>query len=191
MYWRLRIRMYLAITTTGILVSSLQDPIGISMSNHPHKQGQKTPMKITALTEKLQSNYSAVHSRPEMPKTAEIRLSDHNLREEKPSFQPDQPGGNFFWVTTELFAEKNSLKPDFFLDSVIRSLYTVLFVSKIILKSTWFALSRSALWYRFKHPNKKHPASSKIFYKMHFVFVQTLPRIHFSRKLLSPLKVVI
>ena len=52
---------------------------------------------------------------------AKIRLFDRNLREKKLSFQPDQPGGNLFWVTTELFAEKNSLKQDLFflLHSVI------------------------------------------------------------------------
>jgi len=40
-------------------------------------------------------------------------------REEKLSFQPDQAGGNFFGVTAKLFAEKNSLKEDFLLHSVI------------------------------------------------------------------------
>ena len=102
--------MYFAIITTGVLVSSLQDPIGTFVSNHPHKRGQKTPMKLTAPTRKLQSDYIVVHSRP---KTAKIRLFDRNLREEKLSFQPDQPGGNLFWVTTKLFAEKHSLKLDF------------------------------------------------------------------------------
>ena len=114
--------MYFAIITTGVLVPFLQDPIGTSVLNHPHKKGQKTPMKPTALTWKLQSDYSAVHSRPKTPKTAKIRLFDCNLREEKVSIQPDQPGGNFFWVTTKFFAEKNSLKQDcffFLLHSVI------------------------------------------------------------------------
>jgi len=41
-------------------------------------------------------------------------FSDRNLREEKLSFKPDQPEGNLFWVTTKLFAEKNSLKQYFF-----------------------------------------------------------------------------
>jgi len=36
------------------------------------------------------------------------------FREEKLSFQPNQPGGKFLWVTKEFFAEKNSLKSDFF-----------------------------------------------------------------------------
>jgi len=45
---------------------------------------------------------------------AKIRLFDRNLREEKLSIQPDQPGGNLFWVTTKHSAEKNSLKQDFF-----------------------------------------------------------------------------
>ena len=31
--------MYFAIITTGVLVLSLQDLIGISLSNHPHKRG--------------------------------------------------------------------------------------------------------------------------------------------------------
>ena len=53
---------------------------------------------------------------------AKIRLYDRNSREEKLSFQPDQPGGNFFWATTKIFAEKNSPKQDFFLlHSVIES----------------------------------------------------------------------
>jgi len=45
--------MYFAIITTGVLVSSLQDPIGASVSNHPHTRGQKTPMKPTAPMWKL------------------------------------------------------------------------------------------------------------------------------------------
>jgi len=45
--------MYFAIFTTGVLVSPLQDPIGTSVSNHPHKKGQKTPIKPTAPTQKL------------------------------------------------------------------------------------------------------------------------------------------
>jgi len=49
-----------------------------------------------------------------MPKTAKIRLFDRSSREEKLSFQSDYPGGNFFWVTTKLFTEKNSLEQDFF-----------------------------------------------------------------------------
>jgi len=47
--------MYFAIITTGVLVSSLQDPIGTSVLNYPHKKGQKTPMKPTAPTRKLYS----------------------------------------------------------------------------------------------------------------------------------------
>jgi len=47
------VRIYFAIITTGVLVSSFQDPIGTSVSNHPHKRGQKTPMKQTAPTRKL------------------------------------------------------------------------------------------------------------------------------------------
>jgi len=49
-----------------------------------------------------------------MSKTAKIRLFDRNLREEKLFFQPGQLVVNFFWVTTKLSAEKNSLKQDFF-----------------------------------------------------------------------------
>ena len=42
---------------------------------------------------------------------AEIRLFDCNLRGGgEVSFQPNQ----FLWVATELFAEKNPLKRDFF-----------------------------------------------------------------------------
>jgi len=33
--------MYFATITTGVLVSSLRNPIGTSVSNHPHKMGQK------------------------------------------------------------------------------------------------------------------------------------------------------
>ena len=47
------VRMYFAIITTGALVSSLQDLIGTSVSNHPNKRGSKTPMKPTAPTRKL------------------------------------------------------------------------------------------------------------------------------------------
>jgi len=47
------VRMYFAIITTGVLSSSLQDPIGPSVPNHPPKRGQKTPMKLTAPTRKL------------------------------------------------------------------------------------------------------------------------------------------
>jgi len=108
------VRMYFAIITTGVLVSSLQDPIGTSVSNHPHKRGQKTRMKPTAPKLKLWSDWSVVHSRPKTPKTAKIRLFDRNLREETLSFHPDQPGGNLFWVTTKFSVEKNSLKQDFF-----------------------------------------------------------------------------
>ena len=75
--------MYFAIIPTGVLVSALQDAIGTSVSNRPHKRGQKTPMKPTAPTRKLQSDYSVVHGRPKMPKTVKIRLFDRNLREEK------------------------------------------------------------------------------------------------------------
>jgi len=46
---------------------------------------------------------------------AKIRLFDPNLKGEKLSFQPNQPGGKFFWFTTALLAEKNSLEQDFFL----------------------------------------------------------------------------
>jgi len=85
----------LPMITTG-LVSSIQDPIGTSGWNHPHKRGQKTPKKPTAPTRKLWSDYRVVHRRPKTPKTAKIRLFDRNLREEKLSFHPDQPsGGNF------------------------------------------------------------------------------------------------
>jgi len=90
-----------AIITTGILISSLQDPIGTSVSNHPGKRGQKTPMKSTAPTRKLYSDCSVVHSRPKMLKMAKISLFNRNLREEKLSFQPYQPGEKCFWVTTK------------------------------------------------------------------------------------------
>ena len=83
------------------------------MLNHSHERGQKTPMKPTAPTPKLQSDYSVVHSRP---KTAKIRIFDRNLREEKLSFQPDELGGNLFWVTIKHFSEKiHSNKTFFFL----------------------------------------------------------------------------
>jgi len=45
---------------------------------------------------------------------AKIRLFDRNLRGEKQSFQPHQPGGKLFWETTKLFTERNTLKQDFF-----------------------------------------------------------------------------
>jgi len=77
--------MFFAIITTGVLVSSLQDPIGTSVSNQPHKRGQNTPMKPTD----QHGRSSVVHSRPKTSKTAKIRLLDRNLREEKLSFQPD------------------------------------------------------------------------------------------------------
>ena len=76
------------------------------MSNHPHKRGQKAPMEPTAPTQKLQSDYSVVHSRPKTPETAKIRLFDRNLREEKLSSQPDQPGGNFFSDHNKTFCRK-------------------------------------------------------------------------------------
>ena len=81
-------------------------------------------MKPTAPTRKLQSDYSIVDSRPKTPKTAKIRFFDRNLREGKLSFQPDQPGGNFFWVTTKLFAEKkiHSNRTFFLFHSVISSI---------------------------------------------------------------------
>jgi len=41
-------------------------------------------------------------------------LFDLNLRREKLSFQPNQPGVRFFSVTIKFLAEKNSLKQDFF-----------------------------------------------------------------------------
>jgi len=94
------LQTYFAIITTGVLVSSLQDPIGSSVWNQPHKKDQKTPIKQTAPTRKLYSDCSVVHSRPEMLKMAKISLFNRNLREEKLSFQPDQPGGKCFWVTT-------------------------------------------------------------------------------------------
>jgi len=41
-----------------------------------NKRGQKTPMKPTAPTRKLWSEYSVAHSRPKTPKMAKIRLFD-------------------------------------------------------------------------------------------------------------------
>ena len=46
---------------------------------------------------------------------AKIQLFDRNLREEKLSFQPDQPGRNMFWITTKLFAKKMHSNKTFFL----------------------------------------------------------------------------
>jgi len=46
---------------------------------------------------------------------AKIWLFNRNLRGEKLSFQPNQPGRKCFCVATKFFAQKNSLKQDFFL----------------------------------------------------------------------------
>ena len=115
MYWRLRANVFCNNYNRAVFVSSLQDPIGTSVSNRPHKRGQKTPMKPTAPGRKLSSDYSVVHSRPKTPNMAKISLFNRNLRGEELSYYPNQPSGKCFWATTKRFAEKSSLKQDFFL----------------------------------------------------------------------------
>jgi len=105
--------MYFVIITTGVLVSSLQGPIGTSVSNHLHKRGSEDSNEGNCINAEALEWLQCCIQQAKNAKTAEIRLFDRNLREEKLTFQPDQPGENFLWVTTKLFAEKNSLKQDF------------------------------------------------------------------------------
>ena len=102
--------MYFAIITTGVLVSSLQDHIGTSVSNHPHNKGQKTTSTNAGASEWLQ----CCTKQAQNAKNVKIWLFDRNLRrEEKPTRRDFFFGGE--GGTTKLFAEKNLLKQNFFL----------------------------------------------------------------------------
>ena len=98
--------MYFAITTTGVLVSSLQDPIGASVSNHRIKGVRRLQWSqlhrpgSSRVTTVLM--YTAGRKRQKM---AKISLFNRK-RGDNLSFQPNRPGGKCFWVTGNTFCRK-------------------------------------------------------------------------------------
>jgi len=68
-------------------------------------------MKSTAPMRKLYSYFNIVHSRPKTSKMGKIWLFNCTSSEGaggKLSFQPNQPGGKFFWIITKHSAKKKN-----------------------------------------------------------------------------------
>ena len=69
MYWRLRANLFCHNYNRCSCIVLPGHHRGFRIEP-PHKRGQKAPMKPTAPTRKLWSDYSVVHSRPKTPKMA-------------------------------------------------------------------------------------------------------------------------